>query len=546
MELLAEAALRVTVLALGVAAVLRVLRLRSPRLLHIAWTAVVVTMLLMPALLVWGPRFAVPVLSGDASRGTRVVLARTGASAGPQAMRTSSTAATAATRGPRLWMAVTGTVYVSGVAVLLLRLVLGLRRARAIRRGAMPARERLTHAACVTPITVGLLSPTVILPPDWPSWDPAERSAVFAHEDEHVRRRDPLVAAVALFNRAIFWFHPLAWWLPQTISRLSEQACDAAVIARGYDRDVYMSCLLRFARRVADANGRMAPLSSAMPGAGLTERLGMLTRPQGAQPSGSRLAGAVVTCAALLVVCAAAVPTAKSMQGGGSNTANQRRWTVHMSNHFEIFHDGLSTDRVDEAARQAEAAYETLSAALKYETPGRVTLILVSRDRDLDATVLRPLDLPPSGDAARRRVVISLESLDRRGGLIVHELTHQFAFEIVPGTSRVVPVLIEGLAEHQRGQWPPQDLRRTREGAAAGAIPAVASLGPADRHWAHAVFDFVAVEHGAEGIRRLLFALRAHDTLDQAVPTAFGVSLEEFDQDFRGFVAARFNPRFSR
>jgi len=118
-----------------------------------------------------------------------------------------------------------------------------------------------------------------------------------------------------------------------------------------------------------------------------------------------------------------------------------------------------------DAARQAEAAYETLSAALKYETPGRVTLILVSRDRDLDATVLRPLDLPPSGDAARRRVVISLESLDRRGGLIVHELTHQFAFEIVPGTSRVVPVLIEGLAEHQRGQWPPQDLRRTREGA---------------------------------------------------------------------------------
>ena len=85
----------------------------------------------------------------------------------------------------------------------------------------------------------------------------------------------PLVAAIALLNRAIFWFHPLAWWLPRTISRLSEQACDAAVIARGYDRDVYMSCLLRFARRVADADGRIAPLSSAMPGAGLAERLGM-------------------------------------------------------------------------------------------------------------------------------------------------------------------------------------------------------------------------------------------------------------------------------
>ena len=60
MALLAEAALRVTVLALGVAAVLRVLRLRSPRLRHTAWTSVVVTMLLMPAILKRGPRLDVP------------------------------------------------------------------------------------------------------------------------------------------------------------------------------------------------------------------------------------------------------------------------------------------------------------------------------------------------------------------------------------------------------------------------------------------------------------------------------------------------------
>jgi len=539
MEILAETALRVTVLALGVAAVLRVLRLRSPRLLHTAWTAVVVTMLLMPAILMWGPRLEVPVLSGDASS-ILVALADAGAPAAPHALRAGAAAATARTGGPSIWMAVAGTVYATGVAVLLLRLVLGLRRARDIRRGAVPARGRLTHAACVAPITVGIISPTVIVPADWASWEAAELSAVFAHEDEHVRRRDPLVAAIALLNRAIFWFHPLAWWLPRTISRLSEQACDAAVIARGYDRDVYVSCLLRFARRVADADGRMAPLSSAMPGAGLAERLGMLTHPQGVQPSGARLAGAVVACAALLVVCAAATPTARSMQGVGPPTANQAGWTVHTSDHFEIVHDGLAADRVADAERQAEAAYETLSAALKYVTPGRVTLVLVSRDRDLEANVLRTRDLPSSGGAARRRVLMSLESLDRPGGLIVHELTHQFAFEIVPGTSRVAPVLIEGLAEHERGRWPPQDLRRTREGAAAGAIPAVARLGPADRHWAHAVFDFVAVEHGAEGIRRLLSALRAHDTLDQAVPTAFGVSLDQFDQDFRDFVAAKF------
>jgi beta-lactamase regulating signal transducer with metallopeptidase domain len=60
-------------------------------------------------------------------------------------------------------------------------------------------------------MTIGLLAPAVILPPDWSDWDPAELSAVLAHEEEHARRRDTLVAAIALVNRAIFWFHPLAW-----------------------------------------------------------------------------------------------------------------------------------------------------------------------------------------------------------------------------------------------------------------------------------------------------------------------------------------------
>ena len=166
-------------------------------------------------------------------------------------------------------------MYVTGVALFLLRFALGWRRARAIRRDAIHVQGRLAHPACVTPLTIGVVDPLVILPIDWVSWDDGELSAVLAHEEAHVRRRDPLVAAIALLNRAIFWFHPLAWWLQREISRLSEQACDAAVISRGHDSEVYSSCLLRFARRVTDAGGRIVPLSVAMPGAGLLQRLEM-------------------------------------------------------------------------------------------------------------------------------------------------------------------------------------------------------------------------------------------------------------------------------
>ena len=262
----------------------------------------------------------------------------------------------------------------------------------------------------------------------------------------------------------------------------------------------------------------------------------MLTRPPAARRlSGSRLACATVACAALVVICAAAAPTAAPVQNVSSAAPGQVTWLVQMSEHFEIFHDGLPTDRLNGAIRDVEAAYAQLSAALKYDMPRRVPIILVRGDRDLSG-----ISALQSGAPAGQRLVISLESLDRRTGIVVHELTHQFAFDIIPVTSRVAPVLIEGLAEHQRGAWTADDLRRTRDGVAAGAIPSVATIATTDRHWAHAVFDFVAAQHGSEGVRRLLFALRAHETLAPAVPMAFGVTPDQFDQEFRGYVMTRF------
>jgi hypothetical protein len=160
----------------------------------------------------------------------------------------------------------------------------------------------------------------------------------------------------------------------------------------------------------------------------------------------------------------------------------------------------------------------------------------VREDRDIDSQAGTSM----SAASREQRVVLSLESLDRRTGLVVHELTHVFAFDIVPETSRIAPVVIEGLAEHQRGAWTPPDLRVIRAAAAAGAIPSVAVLVDTDRHWAHAVFDFVAARQGAEGVRRLLFALRAHETVDRAVPMAFGITFEQFEQEFRSYVAATF------
>ena len=544
MEILAESAVRAIVLALAVALVLRALRIHSARLAHRAWTAVAVVMLLLPAFVAWGPELALPLLPSQTGRVIHALT--TGDDAAAEPGRLPMTAAFA-TDGPQrqvMWAfaAMTAmTTYFAVAGLFLLRLVVGLLRARAMRRAAVQVHGRLTHPACVTPMTIGIVAPVVVLPPDWATWDDAELSAVLAHEQEHARRRDPLATAIAFLNRAIFWFHPQAWWLQREIARLSEQACDAAVIARGHDSDVYSACLLRFARRATDAGGRIAPIAMTMSGAGLQDRLAMIGRPLPPRLSGSRVACAAVTCAVLVVVCAAAAPTAAPGQGLRAPALGQASWSVETSEHFEIFHDGLPQDRVGGVVSEAEAAYAQLSAALKHDMPEPVAIVLVRRDRDLPVAasparaVVRPNGVPVGG-----RLLISLESLDRRTGILVHELTHQFAFEIVPGVSRAAPVLIEGLAEHQRDVWTAQDVRMVRNAVAIGAVPSVASLDAPDRQWAHAVFDFVAAQHGEEGVRRLLFALRAHDTLVQAVPMAFGVPFGEFDQEFGGYVTARF------
>ena len=392
MEILVESAARATVVALGVAGVLGALRIRSPRLVHGAWAGVVVIMLFLPAFVAWGPTFELPLLPRPAVATTHVPHGG-GAETPGEAGGAAATHLPASPRPLVTWAGIAVTIYGMGVGILLFRLVTGWRRGRSIRREAIQSQGRLTHRACITPVTIGLLSPAVILPPDWATWDDAVLGAILAHEEEHARRHDPLVAALALLNRAIFWFHPLAWWLHREIARLSEQACDAAVVSSGHDTDAYLASLLQFAGRVARAGGRIVPTATAMSGAGLPDRVKRLKDPRRVPPSRSRVACATVACAVVAVVCAVATPTAAPAQDAPGLTGRQAVWSVDTSEHFVFVHDRLAAERVSDVSREAEGAYARLSAALRHDLPWPVTVILVRRDGDIPATGALPRDI---------------------------------------------------------------------------------------------------------------------------------------------------------
>jgi len=140
------------------------------------------------------------------------------------------------------------------------------------------------------------------------------------HENAHVPRRDPLVQWVSLLSRALFWFHPLAWWLERQLSHLAEEACDVVVLQEGHDAGGYSQCLVELARAVQQAGWRLNVAGMAMPGSYLPHRvrkiLGGVNTSRVPVP---RMAGAVTACVVCSVMFGAGVLEPQDANGNSRN-----------------------------------------------------------------------------------------------------------------------------------------------------------------------------------------------------------------------------------
>jgi bla regulator protein BlaR1 len=98
----------------------------------------------------------------------------------------------------------------------------------------------------VEPGVFGILRPVLI----WPEGiserlSDAQLEAILAHEVQHVRRRDNLTSAMHMIVEAVFWFHPLVWWLGSRLVEERERACDEDVLELGSERRVYAEGILK-------------------------------------------------------------------------------------------------------------------------------------------------------------------------------------------------------------------------------------------------------------------------------------------------------------
>jgi bla regulator protein blaR1 len=286
-----EFAVRSTLIAIAAGGSVQVLRIRTSAAKHAVWTGVLVAMLALPNWIAWGSKVALPLLPPRHQSAALMTANRASSvapvSTSPLTMTIPGQASAGNWNAVRSWNAVWIGTYLLGAGALLLRLAIGTFRA-----------NRLTSFSCVAPITVGLLRPRVILPDCWSKWRTAQLDAVLIHEYAHARRHDPLIQWLALFNRALFWFHPLAWWLELRLTELAEEVCDSAVLDQGHDPRDYAYILLDLARSVQRAGTRVNAIGMAMPGSHLPKRINKIISGVSApRVSPVRMASAALVCA---------------------------------------------------------------------------------------------------------------------------------------------------------------------------------------------------------------------------------------------------------
>ena len=168
-----------------------------------------------------------------------------------------------------------------------------------------PLRRPLSIRCCAAvnaPLTYGILSPVVLVPPAF-NWDDSRTvNLVLAHEYAHVKRFDALWKLALVLAACVHWFNPLAWVMYVVANRDIELSCDARAARRLLpgQRASYARMLLE----TSNVEGaRIAPLASAFAKSSIEERVVSVVK---YRPTSW---GACIASAAVLIAVPAALAT---------------------------------------------------------------------------------------------------------------------------------------------------------------------------------------------------------------------------------------------
>jgi len=167
------------------------------------------------------------------------------------------------------WAACVLAVWAGGTVIILLSVVVGRLRLRALRRAAHPPSNAdwlpllrllceelrvgrrvtlLQSADGLMPVTWGWWQPVILLPAQADEWSIERRRVVLLHELAHVKRWDCLTQMMARVACAIYWFNPLVWVGARRMCIERERASDDLVLNGGCKASDYAAHLVEIAR----------------------------------------------------------------------------------------------------------------------------------------------------------------------------------------------------------------------------------------------------------------------------------------------------------
>jgi hypothetical protein len=234
-------------------------------------------------------------------------------------------------------------------------------------------------------------------------------------------------------------------------------------------------------------------------------------------------------------------------------------WRIYKSPHFEVYYYPEFEQHLARLVSYLESAYQKISSDFKHEINFAVPVILYKTSSEFQQTALYP-DFIPEGvlgftEPVRDRMVLPIDlPPDKLQGLITHELTHAFAFDMIPRSliQRSLPLWVdEGLASYMEDVWDPLDLAMIRDATVTEQIPRLSRSdfqplsGRLVYNLGHAAFEFIEARYGKEGIRQFLYTLRKNivgGSVEDIYQQAFRIKPDEFDQGFEKWMQERFKP----
>src|SRR5260370_38965407 len=112
-------------------------------------------------------------------------------------------------------------------------------------------------------------------------------------------------------------------------------------------------------------------------------------------------------------------------------------WHIYTTDHFEIYYYPEIEKHLERVAGYAESAYQHVSADLKHDLSFKIQLVLFKTHSEFEQQNVAPgaaqEGVGAFAEPYRQRMLLPIDDPpDNLYGLITHELTHQFQFDIIP------------------------------------------------------------------------------------------------------------------